>query len=133
MLSIPSQDVWSPIPGDKVIAVQPKEWTSQRKGNFMFTVDLGLGNEARYNGCDVEEVAGRNNLKTPGSEAGQIVGRNISAILSDVSPDERSEVTLTGPMAVWSYLVVFHAVVHAFSKVWYSDGRNEPVLIAAHG
>lgn len=42
-------------------------------------------------------------------------------------------VILTGPMAVWAYLVVFHAVVHQFNCVYYDDGRNGPVLIAAHG
>jgi hypothetical protein len=36
-------------------------------------------------------------------------------------------------MAVWSYLVVFHAIVHAFSEVKYNDGRSDDVVIARHG
>ena len=71
------------------------------------------------------------NLTTPVDEAVGIVGRNIAAIVA--ATEDRSEVTLTGPMAVWAYLVVFHAVVHAFARVYYDDGRGNKVLVAAHG
>jgi len=91
------------------------------------TIDLSLKSDI-YNGCEIEEVAGRLNLTTPVTEAIQIVGRNINNLKID-----NDEVTLTGPMAVWSYLIVFHAVVHKTSKVYYDDGRNGRVLIAAHG
>ena len=94
----------------------------------MITIDLSLTNEVLYEGCEVEEVAGRLNLTTPVADAVNIVGRNINQM--NLAGDE---VTLTGPMAVWSYLVVFHAVVHRFAKVYYDDGRNGKVLIAAHG
>lgn len=96
-------------------------------------IDLSLNNEILYKGCEIEEVAGRLNLKTPVKDAVNIVGRNIKAIVDTVLADERKEVTLTGPMAVWSYLVVFHAVVHSFGKVFYDDGRSGAVLVAAHG
>lgn len=91
-------------------------------------IDLSLKNETLYAGCIIEEVAGRLNLTTPVDEAVQIVGRNINAMAFD--PDE---VTLTGPMAVWAYIVVFHAVVHKTRRVYYDDGRNGAVLVAAHG
>ena len=94
----------------------------------MTKVELGLSNQDLYKGCEIEEVAGRKNLKTPVSEAVNVVGRNIANM--NLSGDE---ITLTGPMAVWAYLVVFHAVVHRFSKVWYDDGRSGSVLVAAHG
>ena len=94
----------------------------------MMTIDLSLKNEQLYKGCVVEEVAGRLNLSTPVKDAVNIVGKNVAEM--DLSGDE---IELTGAMAVWSYLVVFHAVVHRFNKVWYNDGRNEKVLIAAHG
>ena len=96
-------------------------------------INLNLTNDALYVGCDIEEVGGRLNLKTPPEEAVNLVGRNVAAIVAAVPRTERVEVVLTGPMAVWSYLVVFHAVVHSFSRVVYDDGRNPPVLIAAHG
>ena len=95
-------------------------------------IDLSLRNKALYKGCVVEEIAGRLNLKTPITEAVTLVGRNIAAIIQDVPPESRDSVTLTGPMAVWSYLVVFHAVVHSFAEVQYSDGRNV-VVLARHG
>ena len=95
-------------------------------------IDLSLRNEALYKGCLVEEIAGRLNLRTPVAEAVALVGRNIAAIVQDVPPESRDSVTLTGPMAVWSYLVVFHAVVHVYSEVRYSDGRNV-VVLARHG
>ena len=91
-------------------------------------IDLSLKNAVLYNGCEIEEVAGRLNLTTPVKDAVNIVGRNIAAM--EIDP---KEVTLTGPMAVWSYLIVFHAVLHKTAKVFYDDGRNEPAIIAAHG
>lgn len=96
----------------------------------MQTIDLGLGNTELYDGCEIEEVAGRLNLVTPIKEAVQIVGRNTAEIAKTVEP---GGVVLTGPMAVWAYMIVFHAVVHKTATVWYDDGRNSPVLLAAHG
>ncbi|MBT4277136.1 hypothetical protein HOD96_00090 [Candidatus Falkowbacteria bacterium] len=92
------------------------------------TINLGLTNTNLYNGCEITEVAGRLNLITPVEEAVNIVGRNIATM--DINIEE---VVLTGPMAVWAYLVVFHSVVHKTRKVFYDDGRNNKVLIAAHG
>ena len=94
----------------------------------MTMIDLSLKNADLYKGCKVEEVAGRLNLITPVAEAVNVVGRNVAAM--NLRGDE---ITLTGPMAVWSYLVVFHAVVHTHRKVWYDDGRSGAVLVAAHG
>lgn len=94
-------------------------------------INLALTNSELYSGCTIEEVAGRLNLVTPVEEAVNIVGRNVADIVS--AAEDRTEVVLTGPMAVWSYLVVFHAVVHAFSRVYYDDGRGNKVLVAAHG
>jgi len=91
-------------------------------------IDLSLKNVVLYKNCKIEEVAGRLNLTTPIPDAVNIVGRNIAAM--EIDPDQ---VTLTGPMAVWSYLVIFHAIVHKTSKVFYNDGRSGSVLIAAHG
>ena len=95
---------------------------------MMTTIDLSLKNKDLYKGCKVEEVAGRLNLSTPVSEAVNIVGKNVAEM--DLSGDE---IELTGAMAVWAYLIVFHAVVHRFNKVYYNDGRNGKVLVAAHG
>lgn len=94
----------------------------------MQTIDLSLGNADLYKGCEIEEVAGRLNLTTPVSEAVNIVGRNIMEQIH-----YGDEITLTGGMAVWSYLIVFHAVVHRYRRVYYDDGRNGRVLVAAHG
>ena len=95
-------------------------------------IDLSLHNAALYKGCEIEEIAGRLNLRTPVGEAVGLVGRNVAAIVQATPPESRGSVTLTGPMAVWSYLVVFHAVVHVFAEVRYSDGRNA-VVLARHG
>ena len=96
----------------------------------MVEIDLGLGNNNLYEGCEITEVGGRLTLTTPPSEAANIVGRNAGKILDSVQ--DFSEVILTGPMAVWAYLVVFHQVVHRFSSVFYEDGRGNRVLIAQH-
>jgi hypothetical protein len=94
----------------------------------MTKLDLSLNNEQLYSGCKIKEVAGRKNLVTPISEAVNIVGKNAHDM--NLHGDE---ITLTGAMAVWSYLIVFHAVVHRFRKVYYDDGRSGAVLVAAHG
>lgn len=94
----------------------------------MTTIDLSLKNEKLYVGCDIQCVAGMLNLATPVADAIDIVGRNVAAM--DLHGDE---VTITGPMAVWAYLIVFHAVVHRFKKVYYDDGRSGVVIVAAHG
>jgi hypothetical protein len=94
----------------------------------MINLDLSLNNVDLYAGCEIEEVAGRKNLTTPVSEAVNIVGKNIADM--NLHGDE---ITLTGAMAVWAYLIVFHAVVHRFRRVYYDDGRNGSVLVAAHG
>lgn len=95
----------------------------------MIKLDVSLKNSSLYSGCKVTEVAGRQNLTTPMADAVNIVGRNINDM--DLHGDE---ITLTGAMAIPIYLVVFHAVVHRFGKVWYDDGRGgQPVIVAAHG
>lgn len=94
----------------------------------MTKLDLSLTNSELYQGCDITEVAGRLNLSTPVPDAVAIVGRNLAKM--NLSGDQ---ITLTGPMAVWAYLIAFHAVVHRFRHVYYDDGRSGPVLVAAHG
>ena len=93
-------------------------------------INIGLTNKELYQGCEIEEVGGRLTLVTDPVEAANIVGRNAQEIVDGA--DERAEVTLTGPMAVWVYLIVFHIVVHQFGKVYYEDGRGSRVLIAQH-
>ena len=96
-------------------------------------IDLSLSNTELYRGCAIEVVAGRANLSTPIAEAVELVGANIAALVGAIPAAERQQVVLTGPMAVWSYLVVFHAVVHSFREVIYDDGRSGPVVVARHG
>jgi hypothetical protein len=97
------------------------------------TIDLSLNNERIYRGCTVEKVAGRLNLTTPPKDAINIIGENTNKVIHDLVAEGVQEVTLTGPMAVWAYLVVFHAAVHRFSRVRYDDGRGNDLLVAAHG
>jgi len=94
-------------------------------------IDMSLTNETLWAGCEIIEVGGRENLVTPHGEAIKIIGANVRRMLAQVT--EHEEVTLTGPMAIWSYLVVFHAVVHKFVRVYYDDGRGSKILIAQHG
>ena len=84
-------------------------------------------------GCEVQEVAGILHLETTVSDAVQIVGRNAHRLVEEMVTDGFDEITLTGAMAIWAYLIVFHTVVHRFRRVYYDDGRpNGKVLIAAH-
>jgi hypothetical protein len=95
--------------------------------------DLSLRNQQLYAGCDVEEVAGRLALTMHLDEAANIVGRNAQTLIDGLVADGVEEITLTGAMAIWAYLVVFHIAVHRFRRVYYDDGKpNGRVLIAAH-
>ncbi len=81
----------------------------------------------------MQEVAGRLALTTPVSEAVQIVGRNAKKIVDGLVKDGVAELTLTGPMAIWAYLVVFHVALHRFRRIYYDDGKaTGKILIAAH-
>jgi hypothetical protein len=96
-------------------------------------LDLSLINLQLYAGCDIQEVAGRAVLLTPVNEAVNVVGRNAKTLIDDIVTSGADEITLSGPMAIWAYLVVFHALVHRFRRVYYDDGKpNGKVLIAAH-
>ncbi|NMB91898.1 hypothetical protein GYA37_03580 [candidate division WWE3 bacterium] len=95
-------------------------------------INMGLDNIQLYVGCNVQEVGGRLTLITPPEEAANIIGRNAQKIVQEIPANDRKAVVLTGPMAVWAYLIVFHAVLHAFGEVWYDDGRANKVLISKH-
>ena len=91
-------------------------------------LDLSLSNSALYAGLDIQELAGRPTLVTPSHEAIPVLLRNLSTLVID-----SEEVTLTGGMAIWAYLVVFHFLHGRTKRVYYEDGRGERLLIAAHG
>lgn len=99
--------------------------------SFIVRIDIGLTNETLWFGCEIIQIGGRANLVTAPKTAMEIMAKNLGKIIDP--PQERSEVTLTGPMAVWAYLVAFHAVVHKFTKVYYDDGKSGPLLVAQHG
>jgi len=40
---------------------------------------------------------------------------------------------LTGAMAIWAYLAVFHLLHGKTRRIYYQDGRGERLLVAAHG
>lgn len=98
----------------------------------MIIFDVSLNNKKLYNSCIIEEVAGKLNLKTPVEHAITVVGKNGGALVEELVGTD-TEITLSGAMAVWAYLVVFHLVVHRFKRVYYDDGKGNKVLIAAHG
>lgn len=87
-------------------------------------IDLSLANEALYHGCKIQVVDGRLNLKTPAQQAKSIVKYNIIEMLRKVPANERNDATLTGPMAVWAYIVVYDAAVRVFKQIWYDNGRE---------
>lgn len=91
-------------------------------------ISLSLDNEALYRGLDIATEAGKLNLRTPPAEAIAVMGRNLQAMAID--PDE---VVLTGAMAIWAYLVVFHALHGRTRRIWYEDGLGRRIQVSAHG
>ncbi|MCI0392600.1 MAG: hypothetical protein MOB07_28030 [Acidobacteria bacterium] len=97
------------------------------------TLNLALSNKELYAGCDVEEVAGKLTLLTPPHGAVNLIGRNAQNLIDGLVAAGVEELTLTGGMAIWAYLVVFHLAVHRFRRIYYDDGKvGGKVLIAAH-
>jgi hypothetical protein len=95
--------------------------------------DLSLNHAGLYDGCEIQEIAGRLTLMTPVGEAANLIGRNARKIVERLAADGVEEITLTGAMAIWAYLIVFHSAVHRFRRVYYDDGKPQgKVLIAAH-
>ena len=91
-------------------------------------LSLALDNEALYCGLDIAVEAGKLNLRTPPDEAIAVMAGNIGAMAID--PEE---VVLTGGMAIWAYLAVFHAIHGRTCRIWYEDGVGRRILVAAHG
>lgn len=91
-------------------------------------LDLSLENERLYAGLDVRRDAGKLNLRTSIEQAIAAMGENLQKM--DIDP---AEVVLTGPMAIWAYLVVFHSIHGRTRRIYYQDGVGNRVLVAAHG
>lgn len=91
-------------------------------------LDLSLANDRLYSGLDIQMEAGKLNLRTPPENAMAAMTANLDRM--EIDP---AEVVLTGGMAVWAYLVVFHYLHGRTSRIYYEDGRGKRVLVAAHG
>jgi len=98
----------------------------------MQNFDVSFKNAALWEGCKIEQAAGRDNMVTPIGEAIEIIGKNAMAM--NLKGDS---ITLSGGAPIWAYMVVFHVVVHRFRRVHYTNGAQAegdvPWLIAAHG
>jgi hypothetical protein len=91
-------------------------------------IDLSLANSRLYSGLTVGVLAGRPTLLEPPEDAITVIVGNLSAMTVD--PEE---VVLTGGMAIWAYLAVFHSLHGKTKRIYYQDGRGHRVLVAAHG
>ena len=91
-------------------------------------LDLSLRNSELYGGLEVRELAGKATLVTGPEEAIPVLTANLDRITID-----SESVTLTGSMAIWAYLVVFHYLHGRTKRIYYQDGRGKRVLVAAHG
>ena len=97
------------------------------------SLSLALTNTELYAGCQLTEVAGKLALITPAVDATNLIGRNAQRLVDELVAAGVEEITLTGAMAIWAYLVVFHIAVHRFRRVYYDDGKaGDRILIAAH-
>jgi hypothetical protein len=101
----------------------------------MLEINMSLANAELYQGLQIEEVGGRSNLKIEdAATAANIVGRNAQKMVDAHFNEGGSSdtVILSGPMAMWSYLLVFHSVVHRFKEIRYHDGKLT-WIVARHG
>jgi hypothetical protein len=91
-------------------------------------LDLSPSNRVLYVGLEVQELAGKPILLTPPTESIPVLLENLRGL--EIDPEE---VVLTGGMAIWAYLVVFHYMHGRTRRIVYEDGRGDRVLVAAHG
>jgi CRISPR-associated protein Csx3 len=91
-------------------------------------LSLSLDNADLYRGLDIAIDAGKRNLRTAPAEAIPVMVENVRRMNIDAD-----EVVLTGAMAIWAYLVVFHALHGRTRRLFYEDGMGNRVLVAAHG
>lgn len=94
----------------------------------MMVLDLSLHNEDLYRGLEIDRRAGKLTLLSPPEEAIEVLVENVESLTID--PED---VELTGSMAIWAYLVVFHTLHGKTKRIWYKDGRGQRILVAAHG
>ena len=92
------------------------------------TIDLSLKNDSLYQGLQIENLAGKLTLITTPDEAIPVITANLDK--QDIDP---KEVILTGGMAIWAYLIVFHYLHGKTKRIYYEDGKGERFLVAAHG
>lgn len=92
------------------------------------TLDLSLANTQLYAGLNIRVLGGRPTLTAPPDNAIPVIVENLERIALD--PDE---VVLTGGMAIWAYLVVFHVLHGKTKRIYYEDGMGNRILVAAHG
>lgn len=92
------------------------------------TLDLSLTNDRVYRGLAIESLAGKLTLVTEPDQAIGVITANLAQIAID--PEE---VVITGSMAVWAYLVVFHYLHGRTKRIYYQDGIGRLILVAAHG
>jgi hypothetical protein len=91
-------------------------------------LDLSLQNEALYSGLDIQREAGKLNLRTAPEAAIARMIANLEKI-----PIDSEEMILTGGMAIWAYLAVFHFLHGRTKRIYYQDAVGNRVLVAAHG
>ena len=91
-------------------------------------IDLSLSNEGLYRGLEGKDLAGSLTLLSDPESAVPLLLSNLSEL--SIDPEE---VVLTGRMAIWAYLVVFHHLHGRTKRIYYEDGRGQRILIAAHG
>lgn len=92
-------------------------------------IDLSLGEASGlYAGLTIERVGGKENLVSSPEEAMNVLVKNLAK--QKIDPEE---VTLTGAMAIWAYLAVFHYLHGRTKRIYYLDGRGQKILVAAHG
>ena len=91
-------------------------------------LDLSLSNNQLYEGLPIEVLAGRPTLTTSPDQAIPFIVANLRNF--SIDPDE---VVISGNMAIWVYLVVFHYIHGKTKRIFYEDGRGLKILIAAHG
>ena len=91
-------------------------------------LDLSLANAELWKDLKTQSLAGKLTLVAPPEEAIPVLAARVAALAVD--PDE---VELTGGMAIWAYLVAFHALHGRTRRIYYRDGLGQRLLVAAHG
>ena len=90
-------------------------------------LDISLKNQRLYHGCKITPVTvkGRETLRldTPIDSAAVMLAANLRQLIQETSPEEWSEVELTGGMSPWAFMTAQAVLTPYLKRLVHYNGQ----------